>query len=158
MTEPTDLIVLWRAIVQAGGIPAWVDAQLAARNLAVTRRDTKGMSERELEGYKKDLKTEAEERRKLRKQAWLAYKANHVVHLGEGVTVETRVYSRRDEEGADVVQVTLDRSRVRVRWGRAGQEQRLQVLRFNSADEARAAYFDRVAACEAGGYLDATAG
>jgi RNA-directed DNA polymerase len=85
MTEQTDLIALWRAIVQAGGIPAWVDAQLAARSLLVTRRDTKGMSERDLEGYKKELKTEAEERRKLRKQAWLAYKANHVVHLGDGV-------------------------------------------------------------------------
>jgi hypothetical protein len=85
MTEQTDLIALWRAIVQAGGIPAWVDAQLTARNMLVTRRETKGMSERELEGYKKDLKTEAEERRKLRKQAWLAYKANHVVHLGDGV-------------------------------------------------------------------------
>jgi predicted DNA-binding WGR domain protein len=57
-----------------------------------------------------------------------------------------------------VVQVTLDRTRMKVRWGRAGQPMRLQVLRFNSADEARAAYFARVAACEAGGYLDATAG
>jgi hypothetical protein len=85
MSDSTDLIALWRAIVQAGGIPAWVDAQLTARSLLVTRRDAKGMSERELEGYKKDLKTEAEERRKLRKQAWLAYRANHVVHLGDGV-------------------------------------------------------------------------
>jgi hypothetical protein len=85
MPEQTDLVALWRAIVQAGGIPAWVDAELTARNLLVTRRDAKGMSERELEGYKKDLKTEAEERRKLRKEAWRAYKANHIVHLGEGV-------------------------------------------------------------------------
>src|SRR5262245_53295086 len=85
MTEQTDLIALWRAIVQAGGIPAWVDAQLAARSLLVTRRDTKGMSERDLEGYKKELKAEAEERRKLRKQAWLAFKANHITHLGDGV-------------------------------------------------------------------------
>jgi hypothetical protein len=76
----------------------------------------------------------------------------------QAVTTETRAFSKRDAAGEEVVQVTLDRSRVRVRWGRAGQEQRLQVLRFNSADEARAAYFDRVAACEAGGYLDATAG
>src|SRR5262245_20993766 len=85
MAEQPDLIVLWRNIVQAGGIPAWVDAQLTARGLFVTRRDAKGMSERELEGYKKDRKAEAEERRKLRKEAWQAYKANHVVHLGEGV-------------------------------------------------------------------------
>jgi hypothetical protein len=85
MTDQTDLITLWRAIVQAGGIPAWVDAQLATRSLLVTRRDTKGMSDRDLEGYKKELKAEAEDRRKLRKEAWRAYKANHIVHLGDGV-------------------------------------------------------------------------
>jgi hypothetical protein len=85
MTEPTDLIVLWRNIVQAGGIPAWVEAQLTARGLAVTKRETEGMSERDLEGYKKELKAEAEERRKLRKEAWRAYKANHIVHLGDGI-------------------------------------------------------------------------
>jgi predicted DNA-binding WGR domain protein len=75
------------------------------------------------------------------------------------VTVETRSYGRRAAGGEeDVVQLTLDRTRLRVRWGRAGQPMRLQVLRFNSADEARAAYFARVADCEAGGYLDTTAG
>ncbi|HKI38517.1 MAG TPA: SWIM zinc finger family protein [Gemmataceae bacterium] len=75
----------------------------------------------------------------------------------EGVTVETRTYSRRDEEGADVVQVTLDRSRLKLRWGRAGKAMRLQVLRFNTADEARAAYFARLGDLGARGYLDATA-
>jgi hypothetical protein len=76
----------------------------------------------------------------------------------KGVTVETRTYSRRDAAGEDVVQVTLDRTRVKVRWGRAGQPLRLVVQRFNSADAARAAYFARVGACEAQGFLDATAG
>jgi hypothetical protein len=75
----------------------------------------------------------------------------------EGITVETRTYSRRDEEGADVVQVTLDRNRVKVRWGRAGQAMRLQVLRFNTPDDARAAYFARIGELGARGYLDATA-
>src|SRR5207237_8702830 len=60
MTESTDLIVLWRTIVQAGGIPAWVEAQLTARGLAVTRRETEGMAERDLDGYKKELKAAAE--------------------------------------------------------------------------------------------------
>src|SRR5438105_7989601 len=85
MPEQVDLTVLWRAIVQAGGIPAWVDAQLSARSLLVTRRDTAQLSEREREGYKKDLKAEAEARRQLRREAWRAYKANHIVHLGDGV-------------------------------------------------------------------------
>ena len=43
------------------------------------------MSKRELAAYKKSLKTEAAERRKLRREAWQAYKANHIVHLGDGV-------------------------------------------------------------------------
>ncbi len=85
MAEQTDLIILWRTIVQAGGIPAWIDSQLTVRGLFVTRRDASEMSERELEGYKKELKAEAEERRKLRREAWRAYKANHIVYLGDGV-------------------------------------------------------------------------
>jgi hypothetical protein len=76
----------------------------------------------------------------------------------KGITVETRTYSRRDADGEDVVQVTLDRTRVKVRWGRGGQPMRLQVLRFNSADAARAAYFAKVEECESQGFLDATAG
>jgi hypothetical protein len=85
MAEQPDLVALWRAIVQAGGIPAWVDAQLAAHNLLVTRRDTASLSDRERESYKKDLRAEAAERRKLRQQAWQAYKSSHIVHLGDGV-------------------------------------------------------------------------
>jgi SWIM zinc finger len=76
---------------------------------------------------------------------------------GEGITVETRTYSRRDEEGADVVQVTLDRNRLKLRWGRAGQPMRLQVLRFNTPDDARGAYFARLGELGTRGYLDATA-
>src|SRR5262249_16244425 len=75
----------------------------------------------------------------------------------KGVTVETRTYSRRDEAGADVVQVTLDRTRLKLRWGRAGQTMRLQVVRFNTADDAREAYFARVGDLGARGFLDATA-
>jgi predicted DNA-binding WGR domain protein len=74
------------------------------------------------------------------------------------ITIETRVFSRRDEQGEDVYQVSLERQRLRVRWGRAGQPPRLQVLRFNSVDEARAAYFARVSELDEKGYLDATAG
>lgn len=85
MAETTDPAATWRAIVQAGGIPAWVDAQLASRNLLVTRRDASTLSDREREAYKKELKAEAAERVKLRREAWQAYRANHIVHLGEGV-------------------------------------------------------------------------
>lgn len=85
MPRPSDPVSLWRAIVQAGGVKAFVDAQLVERGFLVKRRETDGMSARELEDYKKSLKAEAEERRKLRKEAWRAYRANHLVYLGEGV-------------------------------------------------------------------------
>jgi hypothetical protein len=92
----------------------------------------------------------------------LAYAAEETRRAKEAgakqvVTVATRTFSRRDEQGADVVQVTLDRSKLKVRWGRAGQAMRLQVLRFNNDDDARAAYYARLGDLGARGYLDATA-
>jgi RNA-directed DNA polymerase len=81
-TDPSDL---WRAIIQAGGIQPYVDAQLSARGFLVARRDTDGMSDRELADYKKSLKAEALERARLRREAWVAYRAEHIVYLGDGV-------------------------------------------------------------------------
>ncbi|VTU02632.1 rna-directed dna polymerase : Reverse transcriptase (RNA-dependent DNA polymerase) OS=Singulisphaera acidiphila (strain ATCC BAA-1392 / DSM 18658 / VKM B-2454 / MOB10) GN=Sinac_3415 PE=4 SV=1: RVT_1 [Gemmataceae bacterium] len=80
-----DPQVLWRLIVQAGGMKAYIDGQLKEKGFLVTRRDADSMSDREKDGYKKALKQEADERRKLRRETWGAYKANHIVHLGEGV-------------------------------------------------------------------------
>jgi hypothetical protein len=74
------------------------------------------------------------------------------------VTVQTRAYSKRGPAGEDVVQVTLERQHLKVRWGKAGQDMRLQTLKFNSLDEARSAYFARIDELDARGYLDATAG
>ena len=76
----------------------------------------------------------------------------------EAVTVETRTYSRRTAAGETVYQVSLDRRRLKVRWGRAGQPMRLQALRFNSREEARGAYLARIDELNARGYLDATTG
>ncbi len=81
----TDPTTLWRLIVQAGGTKAYIDGQLRERGFLVTRRDADQMSDREKDQYKKQLKIEAEERRKLKREAWVAFKANHIVHLGEGV-------------------------------------------------------------------------
>jgi RNA-directed DNA polymerase len=85
MSRVQDPFTLWRNIVQAGGVQAFIQAQLTERGFLVERRETDGMSERELEQYKKQLRAEAEERRKIKKETWLAYKANHIVHLGDGV-------------------------------------------------------------------------
>ncbi len=81
----TDFDSLWRAIEQAGSVEAYIDGQLREHGFLVERRDTDNMSKRELATYKKQLKQEAAEKRRVRHEAWQAYKANHIVHLGEGV-------------------------------------------------------------------------
>lgn len=43
------------------------------------------MSPTERERYKKQLKQEAAEQHKIKKDAWQAYKANHIVYLGHGI-------------------------------------------------------------------------
>src|SRR3954471_790624 len=75
----------------------------------------------------------------------------------ETVTVETRTFGRRDAGGEDVIQLSLERQKLKVRWGRAGKALRVQTLRVNTLEEARAAYFERIDGAESGGYLDATA-
>ncbi len=76
----------------------------------------------------------------------------------ETATVETRTYSKRTGESENVCQLTLDRKRVKIRWGEAGTNLRLQTLQYNSSDEARDAYFSRVDELETSGFLDATSG
>ena len=82
MPTPAEL---WTAIAAAGGSRAYIDAQLKERGFLVERRDADALSDREKERYKKELKAEAAERRKLNKDAWAAYKTAHIVHLGDGV-------------------------------------------------------------------------
>lgn len=84
-TAQTDRLTLWRQIHEAGGTRAYVDAQLRERGFLVDRRDADAMSDREKDQYKKALKREAAERKTLNRAAWAAYKAAHVVHLGDGV-------------------------------------------------------------------------
>src|SRR5579871_3689853 len=85
MARQTDLLTLWRNILQAGGIQAYIEAQLRERGFLVDRRETDKMSDRELADYKKALKAEAEQKRTLAREAWKAYRASHIVHLGEGI-------------------------------------------------------------------------
>jgi len=75
----------WAAIEKAGGTDAYVRAQLREKGFLVERQETDGMSKRALAKYKQELKTEAQEKRTLSKQAWQAYKANHIVYLGDGI-------------------------------------------------------------------------
>jgi predicted DNA-binding WGR domain protein len=89
--------------------------------------------------------------------AFAKLEAERAAGAGGPALTETRSYSRRDPAGEDVVQVTLDKARMKVRWGRAGGTLRRQVLCFGSADEARAAYLSRLGELDRKGFLDATA-
>lgn len=84
-TRTTDISTLWRDISAAGGIDAYIRERLETQGFLVRRRDTDRMSKTELKRYKQALKTESAERKKLAAEAWQAYRAAHIVHLGEGV-------------------------------------------------------------------------
>jgi hypothetical protein len=90
VARETDLLTLWRNITQAGGVPEYIQAQLRERGFLVERRETDGMAPHELEQYKKALKEEAAEKRRLAREAWQAYRATHIVHLGEEVFWQDR--------------------------------------------------------------------
>ena len=64
----------------------------------------------------------------------------------------------RHAGGETVHHLSLDRTIVRARWGERGAHPRQQRLHFDSVADARAAYFERVDALEAQGFLDASAG
>lgn len=83
--RPTTVATLWQAISQAGGIDAYIQSELQTRGFLVKRRETDGMSKTELKRYKVALKKEAAERRQLSADAWKAYRAAHIVHVGEGI-------------------------------------------------------------------------
>jgi len=67
------------------------------------------------------------------------------------ITAETRILMRRTAAGAETFRISLDGRTVVARHG-----ERMQKLRFDSLDEARAAYFTRLQALATKGYLDAT--
>jgi hypothetical protein len=71
------------------------------------------------------------------------------------ISAETRVLMRRTEKGAETYRLSLDGRLVVSRFG-GGLVERLQKLRFDSIDDARAAYFARLADLATKGYLDAT--
>ena len=76
---------LWQRIAQAGGIDSYVDKQLVDKGYLVKRREVDNMSAKELKEYKLSLRKEAVERRKLKKEAWIAYHENHICYLGDGI-------------------------------------------------------------------------
>ena len=78
------LLTRWKALQDAGGTEAWVEAELKARGLWAGELD-EDASEKAKKAWKEKKKAEATERRNLEKQAWEAWKATHLNHLGQGV-------------------------------------------------------------------------
>ena len=71
----------------------------------------------------------------------------------QAIAVETRTYSRRLPTGEEVYQVSLERRRLKIRWGQDEQPRRLQTLTFDSVEDARGAFLARSAELEARGFL-----
>ena len=76
---------LWQDIELAGGRYQYVQQQLVSQGFMVDRQPVDNMSPKERERYKKALKKEAAEEIILKKSAWQAYKAHHMVYLGRHV-------------------------------------------------------------------------
>ena len=68
------------------------------------------------------------------------------------ITAETRILMRRTAAGAETYRLSLDGRTVTSR-----HDARMQKLKFDTIDDARAAYFARLASLATKGYLDATA-
>lgn len=84
-TPLSTLHQLWQDISQAGGREAYIDKQLSAKGYLVEKREVDGMSARQLKEYKESLRKESEERKKLEKDAWVAYQAANICYLGDGI-------------------------------------------------------------------------
>ena len=76
---------LWQDIEQAGGRYQYVQQQLVTQGFLVERRPIDDMSKAERQRYKAMLKKEAAEEKKLKKDAWQAYKSQHIVYLGRHI-------------------------------------------------------------------------
>jgi hypothetical protein len=127
-----ERVARWQAITEAGGSKAWIEDQLRKKGLTFEGVDPSQLSDREKAQYKAKRKQEAEERRLLKRQAWEAYHATHIVHLGPGVhweddpdrdrfDLENREQRARDNglpdlKGAEELAKALGLPVARLRW------------------------------------------
>ncbi len=74
----------WKAIQDAGGATAWIDAELRAKGVLVTA-DPATLSDTDKANFKEKKAAEARERRALRKMVTQAYRATHVAFVGTGI-------------------------------------------------------------------------
>jgi RNA-directed DNA polymerase len=83
-TQPAEALPEWSVIDDAGGIRAWVHAELQRKGL-IEDTDTSRLSDKERKRFKARREEERRVRRVLMDHAWAAYKRAHLVHLGLGV-------------------------------------------------------------------------
>lgn len=79
------LLAQWKALQEAGGKDEWIRAQLVARGVAAEEVDYEELTEKQKAAWKEKKKAESVERRKLEREAWEAWKAASINHLGVGV-------------------------------------------------------------------------
>lgn len=102
----------WAAITEAGGIDPWITQQLRDKGVSTEGLDSGGeIAERDKSQYKIKKKAEAEERRRLRRQAFEAYHASHISHLGTGVHWEDGDGERPDAADRFDVEHRSERAR-----------------------------------------------
>lgn len=77
-----ERITLWKAIQEAGGIAAWVRAELGKKGVSTDGLDPSTLSDRQKGAFKEKKRAEAEARRALKRLAWDAYRETHITHLG----------------------------------------------------------------------------
>jgi len=76
---------LWQDIEDAGGRYQYIQQQMIQHGFMVERKPIDNMTPKERERYKKALKKEAAEEKNLKKLAWQAYKAQHIIYLGRHI-------------------------------------------------------------------------
>lgn len=74
---------LWKTIREAGGVAAWVRAELAKKGVSTEGVDPSTLTDRQKGGFKEKKRAEGEARRALKRLAWDAYRETHIAHLGD---------------------------------------------------------------------------
>lgn len=83
-------------------------------------------------------------------------KARNTPEGRKRITAETRTLVRREKDGSTTLRISLDEKRIVVRRGRGVEFDRVQQLKFASADEARDEYFRRLDRGAIQGFIDAS--
>ncbi len=82
LAEREERTARWKSIREAGGIAAWVRAELAKKGVSTEGLDPSTLTDRQKGSFKDKKRAEAEARRALKRLAWDAYRETHIAHLG----------------------------------------------------------------------------